>query len=521
MPNDSNAWNVNFNNGNVNNNSKDNNNYVRPVRGGAWEDIYRCYLRCRKGKRNTVNALRFELNLEDNICRLQEELMSGTYRPSRSVCFAVKKPKMREIFASDFRDRIVHHILVERLEEIYEPKFIYDSWACRKNKGTHGALRRLRKFLRQATLNGTRKAWYLQLDIRSFFMNIDKDILFNLIKKETSDSYTLRLLKVILYHDYTADCRVKGDVSLLKKIPPHKTLFHAPPGRGLPIGNLTSQFFANVYLNELDQYVKRSLRCRHYIRYCDDFVILSESRERLLFCEEKISEFLIKRLRLELHRKRRRLRPVSDGIDFVGYIIRPDYTLVRRRVAAACRSALKEFKKRYVSPDGTVNFEAASAEKIRDIWASYRAHFSHADSYRLRKSFEEKFGFLGEILDKPDLAQPRYFPSMAGQYEFFRRRLKKPEFLTDRDGQIYFTEGRAVIFFRVGSVYRLFGDDARAAVAVLNLKPAESRVSFPAALKKRYSGLMRNAGYRVYTVEQKKDIQFGNRLLTRVLTEGG
>jgi len=135
----------------------------------SFGNIYRCYLACRRNKRNTINALRFEINAEENILKLEREFKNRTYRPSRSILFASRKPKLREIFAADFRDRVVHHVLVDYLERIYEPIFIHDSYACRKEKGTHTAAKRLQRFTRQVTKNGNIRAYYLQLDIKDFF----------------------------------------------------------------------------------------------------------------------------------------------------------------------------------------------------------------------------------------------------------------------------------------------------------------------------------------------------------------
>lgn len=142
------------------------------------ESVYRAYLRCRRHKRGTVNAMRFEQNLEENLVGLHEELSAGTYRPGKSVAFLVEKPKRREIFAADFRDRVVHHLLVGNLELEWERRFIHDSYACRKRKGTHAGVERLRSFARQVTANGTRRAWYLQLDVRGYFITLDRNILF-------------------------------------------------------------------------------------------------------------------------------------------------------------------------------------------------------------------------------------------------------------------------------------------------------------------------------------------------------
>lgn len=209
--------------------------------------------------------------------------------------------------------------------------FIHDSYACRKDKGVHAGVKWLQTFLRQVTRNGSRPAWYLQLDVHHYFMRIDKSILFSFLKRRIADETALWLTRLLVFHGCTQDYQLKGNPALVKAIPAHKTLFNASPDKGLPIGNLNSQFFANVYLNELDQFVKHRLKCRHYLRYCDDFVLLSYDRAQLLEWREKIELFLYERLALTLNKKQR-LAPVSNGVDFLGYIVRRDYLLVRRRV---------------------------------------------------------------------------------------------------------------------------------------------------------------------------------------------
>ncbi len=310
----------------------------------SFENIHRQYLHCRKNKRNTINALRFEVRQEKELLKLGRQLSDRTYRPGRSVCFFSEKPKLREIFAADFRDRIVHHILVDYLESIWEPIFIHDSYVCRRGKGIHKGVARLRKFIRQVTANGTRRAWYLQLDIKNYFMSIDKDILFALILNKCNNPNALWLSELLIYHDCTYRPIMRGSRKLARHIPPHKTLFKTPKNKGLPIGNLNSQFFANVYLNGLDQFVKHRLKCRHYLRYCDDFVLVSQDRDQLLKWREDIAQYLSRELKLELNQKRQHLQPVTNGIDFLGYVIRGDYLLVRRRVVNNLRTRLREFE---------------------------------------------------------------------------------------------------------------------------------------------------------------------------------
>ena len=347
----------------------------------SFKKIQQAYLNCRRKKRNTINALRFEFNVADNLLNLERELNDKTYYPSRSILFAVCKPKHREIFAADFRDRVVHHFLVEYLERIFEPIFIHDSYACRKDRGTHAAVKRLQKFTRRITANGRTRAYYLQLDIKDFFPSISKEILFELISRKVSDPNILWLTKQVIFWDCTRSYVVRGEKSLLDRIPGHKSLFGKNNERGLPIGNFTSQFFANVYLNELDQFVKHTLKARCYLRYVDDFVILSKDASELSAWHARIEELLSNRLKLRLHPKRRKLAPISNGIDFLGYITRPGYVLVRRRVVNNLKAKLKELH--------------ACPEKLKNSIASYLGHFKWANSYRLtKKLFSEKIHAL-------------------------------------------------------------------------------------------------------------------------------
>ncbi|MDP2928482.1 MAG: reverse transcriptase/maturase family protein [Candidatus Omnitrophota bacterium] len=309
----------------------------------SFANIYGCYLACRRNKRNTINALKFEINAEENILKLENELKSKIYRPSRSILFAARNPKLREIFAADFRDRVVHHILVDYLERIWERIFIHDSYACRKGKGTHAAVMRLQSFLQKASKNGSARAYYLQLDIKDFFTSIDKGILFKTLQKKIRDKEALWLTEKIIFWDCTRSFILRDREGVLKNIPPHKSIFGKDNKRGLPIGNLTSQFFANVYLNELDQFVKHTLKARFYIRYVDDFVLLSDNINTLIKWRQDIETFLAEKLLLRLHPNRRKLQPISNGIDFLGYIIRRDYILVRRRVINNLKSRLRRF----------------------------------------------------------------------------------------------------------------------------------------------------------------------------------
>ena len=393
----------------------------------SLESIYRAYRRCRRNKRNTVNALIFEKNLEENLVSLHEDLCSRRYIPGRSIVFLVEKPKMREIFAADFRDRVVHHILVGYLEPRWERRFIYDSYACRKEKGTHKGVKRLRSFTRKVTANGARPAYYLQLDIRGYFITIDRQILYERIaaslaglRQQASDvaaretdPAVLWLSRTLIFHDHVNNCCLRGAcMEDFEKLPSHKTMFKAAPNCGLPIGNVTSQFFANVYLDMLDQFVKHKLKAKFYLRYCDDFVLLSEDMQEIGDWEEQIEDFLDERLHLRLN-QRRKLCRVSDGINFLGYIVRPDYLLVRRRVVAALRERLKYAEKtlrrmgmaEYVDGHTVFVWPAPLIEKVYKWLNSYLVCFRKASSFRLIQALRKRYAWLddpaSDIIEPP------------------------------------------------------------------------------------------------------------------------
>lgn len=346
----------------------------------TFGNIYKCYIECRRNKRNTINALNFEMNAEENILKLERELKYRTYRPSRSILFAARKPKLREVFAADFRDRVVHHILVDQLEKIWEKIFIHDSYACRKDKGTHVAIKRLQGFIRKASKNGKMRVYYLQLDIKDFFTSIDKGILFNLIRKKITDPDVLWLAETTIFWDCTKSFILKDREGVIGEIPPNKSLFGKDNKKGLPIGNLTSQFFANIYMNELDQFIKHTIKAKYYMRYVDDFVIIDTDKDNLARIQGETEKFLHEHLALRLHPVRRKLLPVSNGIDFLGYIVRRDYILVRNRVLNNLMTKYRQFKR--------------SGRKALDDYkhslASYIGHLKWANSYRLMRSLKEK-----------------------------------------------------------------------------------------------------------------------------------
>ena len=360
----------------------------------TYKEIYKAYIRCRKGKRNTYNALKFEQNLCENLYDLETSLNNRTYTPKRSVCFLTTSPKLREVFAADFSDRVVHHLIVPVLEEIFEPKFIYDSYSCRVGKGIHTAQKRALKFSRATS-------YFLQLDIKNFFYAIDKQILFKMLNNVIVEAYhkvekskitlneMLWLVHKIIFHDVTHNVYIKGDKEKFENLPSHKTLFKVAKNKGLPIGNLTSQFFANVYMNGFDNYCKRVLKCKRYLRYVDDFVIFEDSKEKLQNIQSKIEKYLNSKLALEL-REHKILRSVNDGLDFLGYIIRPQYVLVRRRVVQNFKYKKAKYLDAYEQQKGRMGLE--EIKQFLSVQASFVGHISHANSYNLK----QKVGVIHE-----------------------------------------------------------------------------------------------------------------------------
>jgi retron-type reverse transcriptase len=297
----------------------------------TFEDLVHAWLDCRRTKRNSPSALAFEARAEANLVELAERLFAGTWRPGRSICFVITRPKPREVWAAQFADRIVHHLLYHRISPRFERTFIADSCACIIGRGTLYAARRLERKVRSITQSWQRPAGYLKCDIANFFVAIDKRILWRLLEPRIAEPWWRELTRSVLFHDPRQDVELRGAADTFKRIPAHKSLFNQAPQFGLPIGNLSSQFFANVYLNVLDQFVKHELRVRHYVRYVDDFVLLSESAEELTRWHRAIEAFLPEALGLGLNPTKTIRQPVHRGIDFVGQVIRPGRRTMRRR----------------------------------------------------------------------------------------------------------------------------------------------------------------------------------------------
>jgi len=379
------------------------------------KELHKAYIDCRKRKRNTINSLKFEIDQGENLQKLEKELNSGTYHPARSVCFVIKQPKPREIFAADFYDRVVHHLLIKKIEPLWERQFIHDSYACRKKKGTHGAVDRLSHFVKSITKNGKDRAYFLQFDIENFFMTIHKNRLFDLIDKGMMKQFGIpkktlpfyasgyeaylawrELAKTIVFHDPTKNYIRKGSDEEWKVIPKQKSLFNCDYGVGIPIGNLTSQFFANIYLNELDQFVKHKLKIKYYVRYVDDAVILHKDRQLLENIYEQIESFVKEKLSLKLKKRAKMLKPVSCGINFLGYIVYQNHKLTRKRVVNNFEKKLKVFQNKIENADTEEGLELI--DKFEQIMNSYSAHMQKSNSYNLRKRIYKRNRWVDNYL---------------------------------------------------------------------------------------------------------------------------
>ena len=356
----------------------------------TFQNIYKAYLSCRKNKRNTINTLKFEQNLIENLYDLCNSLQNRTYKVGTSICFLASSPKLREVFAADFKDRVVHHVLINKIEDMYEKKFIYDVYNNRKNRGIHQAKKRVAGWMQSDP-----QGYYLQLDIKGFFYQLNKDILYKKLFRDVQKSELknrddiLWLAHTLIYHDPTKNYLFKGSIKGLEALPPHKTLFKIPKNKGLPIGNLTSQFFANVYMNSFDHFVKRELNVKRYLRYVDDFVVLNSSKQRLNRVYVEIEKYLKNELHLTL-REDSKLKKNADGLDFLGYIIRPHYTLVRQRVVNNFKKKKAQYLQRYEYQKGNMNL--AEIKQFLSVQASFVSHIKHANSYNLN----QKIGVIHE-----------------------------------------------------------------------------------------------------------------------------
>ena len=324
----------------------------------AW-DVFK------QDKRNKADVMEFEKNLEQNIFQLHRDLRNKTYKHGPYSGFYITDPKRRHIHKATVRDRVLHHAIFKVLNPIFEPGFIADSFSCRIGKGTHKGVERLAEMLRAVSRNSTRPCYVLKCDVRRFFDSIDHEILLAILGRRIKDPEVVRLLKEI----------VRSFVG------GYADLFHP---RGVPIGNLTSQLFANVYMNELDQFIKRELHIKNYVRYTDDFIIVSTDKAELEKLLAPIEKFLQEKLKLGLHPDKVQLVKYRKGIDFLGYVQFPYHRLMREKS--------EQRMMRKISHAGYLYQHGAIDEvRMNAILQSYFGVLSHADAYRLSENLKNRY----------------------------------------------------------------------------------------------------------------------------------
>ncbi|MEM7112994.1 MAG: reverse transcriptase domain-containing protein [Chloroflexota bacterium] len=330
-----------------------------------WNNLYLAYTRARKGKRNRPTAATFEYHQETYLIELQKELQNKNYQPGPYHSFYIHEPKRRLISAAPFRDRIVHHALCNIIEPIFERSFIHDSYANRVGKGTHRALDRAQKYAR-------RYRYLLQCDLQQFFPSIDHQILYTLLAKKIIDPDTLWLIQKIL----DSGAGVLSDQYEMRWFP-NDDLFALSRPRGLPIGNLTSQFWANCYLNPFDHFVKRELKCRAYVRYVDDFLLFADNKQTLWQWHKALTHYLAT-LRLTIY-PHAHPRPVTEGFPFLGFVIYPTHRRLKRRKVVHARRRLRQRVAAFREGELTLDQLDASVQG----WIN---HVRYADSWGLRKA---------------------------------------------------------------------------------------------------------------------------------------
>lgn len=326
----------------------------------AWEEF-------RRDKKKKEDVLLFEKDLEREIFSLHRELKSRTYRHSGYIGFYISDPKRRHIHKAQVRDRVLHHAVMSILYPLYEKTFIHNSFSCRVGKGTHKGVEALRSMLYKASKNNTRNAYILKCDIEKFFDSINHEILLSILRSRIKDQELMNLLTEVV-ESFTSS---------------RSTLFERC---GLPIGNLTSQLFANVYMDVFDQFMKHELKVKYYARYTDDFVVVSENKEHLLQLLPQMRSFLKEKLKIQIHPKKITITNFGRGIDYLGYVLFPHFTLVRKRTKKRAVRRINEKMLLYKR-------DKTSKDKVHATLMSYLGVLSHANTYRFSEKLKNEYFF--------------------------------------------------------------------------------------------------------------------------------
>lgn len=369
---------------------------------GLFDDLLLAYKMAKLHKSNKPYVLRFEKHSEEYLKKLCDDLYNRTYKPSPSTCFIVNHPKKREIFAAQFIDRIVHHLYFNYTHELYESTFITDSYSCIKNKGTHYGIKRLKQHILKESENYTKECYVLKMDIKGYFIHINRKILLEISKKQLNKLKSHKNKNGIIYEKYldfdfinylneliitinpTDNCNIISPYFEWIKLPKSKSLFHTKENCGLPIGNLTSQLLSNVFLNELDQFAKRELKCKHYGRYVDDFYFISKDKKYLHEIIPKIKQFLKEILDLDIHDGKTKIINVKQGVEFLGAYIKPHRIYVSNNTLKRIKKRLFEMQTEGINKDPTNSIN------------SFLGVFRHYSSFKLRKDLFKNITILNK-----------------------------------------------------------------------------------------------------------------------------
>lgn len=361
----------------------------------TYEELYQAYLNCRKRKRMTHNALQFEIDENVALLKLWKDLNYMKYKVGKSIVFCVDKPVKREVFAADFRDRIVHHLIINRINDILEEEFIENSYSCRIGKGTDFGISQCQKFIEEASDNYKKHCYIIKCDLKSFFMTINKEHLYekliNFIKlkykvKDHRDfDFMEYIIKLIVFNEPQKNCNMKQSWEHWKDLPKNKSLFFCEEGFGIPIGNLTSQIFANFYLSEFDHYIIDELKLKYYGRYVDDFFIVVENKDEALkiveLCRHKLYT-----MGVTLHPNKLYIQPIEKGVKFIGAVIKKGRIYISNRTKGNFYWKMKkysdfidEIKENGLEPS------LSDIEHFVSSINSYLGFMVHYKTYNIRK----------------------------------------------------------------------------------------------------------------------------------------
>jgi hypothetical protein len=393
--------------------------------------LHLSYLQARKNKRNTRNQLQFEMHQEARLLQLAKDIYERKYTPRPCIAFIINKPVKREIFAADFTDRVIHHLLYRCIYPIIDRKLINDTYSCRVDKGTLYGINRVKKFIRSCSNNYAKETYILKLDMQAYFMKMQHQIIYNKVVgmlaeqklnfSGISRETVLYLLQQTIFNPVKENCRIKGSRYDWKDLPASKSLFHYPGSMGLPIGNLTSQVFGNVYLNDFDHYVKRTLNIKHYGRYVDDMVFVHNDKNLLKEIIPSLQNELFK-VGLKIHPNKIILVNADKGIQFLGQIIKPYRNYVSNRIKNNFYQAIKKINKIMAE---VPQFSWQQLCEIRAILNSYLGILKHAETFNLRKTMLGRlikrfydFFFVSANLDKVIINEDFWVWHFSPNYRF-------------------------------------------------------------------------------------------------------